>query len=264
MNTYSDWDLLTPSEDRLNTISRTVSLTIIIMLILMFVLSFKLFEHEEVIPTESIFEVVTIKAGPKALDIVKNSPGQPTPPASPVALHKSRTTPSTRHAAAGASSPKDSIPVHRAGPIFSWKNMDTVAISAFRELSDAELGLTSTSEPGTANPPTQKSTGAEGSGRVILEPDRLPATPKRISGNSPEYPKSALRKQRKGEVKAKLLVDESGQVESIEILEGSDQFGFVTAVKEATKNWRFEPILIRNKPTAFYVIYPAIFNPDKK
>ena len=83
--------------------------------------------------------------------------------------------------------------------------------------------------------------------------------PKLLRGKAPEYPEKAWEEGIHGYVKVKLLVNKSGQVEKVEILEGQDRWGFADAVKKTVTTWLFEPYRHKGIPSSFYLIKPFEF-----
>ncbi|MEO3693628.1 TonB family protein [Roseateles paludis] len=68
------------------------------------------------------------------------------------------------------------------------------------------------------------------------------AVPKVIKKVPPEFPPEAANKGvNKGSVKAKITIEADGKVSAVEILEAEPKRLFDNAVKEALKEWRFEP-----------------------
>jgi periplasmic protein TonB len=68
------------------------------------------------------------------------------------------------------------------------------------------------------------------------------AAPKVVKKVPPEFPAEAANKGvNKGSVKAKLTIEADGKVSAVEILEAEPKRLFDNAVKEALREWRFEP-----------------------
>ena len=73
--------------------------------------------------------------------------------------------------------------------------------------------------------------------------------PKPLYRKAPEYPQSALYRNRDGSVKIQYDVTADGRVENIEILESSEDVWIETS-REAIAKWRFAPRLENGEPVA--------------
>ena len=95
--------------------------------------------------------------------------------------------------------------------------------------------------------------------RPIIPFDKLPESPELLFGNLPEYPDFAWSEELEAEILVKLLINEKGKVEEIEILSGNQEFGFIESIQRSVSEWQFEPIRIKGVPKAFYLITPFQF-----
>jgi TonB family protein len=81
----------------------------------------------------------------------------------------------------------------------------------------------------------------------------------------PKYPAEAVRNKQSGSVRFKVLVDESGMPQSVD-LESSDPPGaerlFAQASIDAIMHWRFNPGITDGKPSAGYILVPIKFSLD--
>lgn len=75
-----------------------------------------------------------------------------------------------------------------------------------------------------------------------------------ISSPEPQYPIQAKKIRLKEEVviKARFLVGLDGKVESVEILSGTDRYGFRNEVQKSLKFWKFKPIIYKNENIKLY------------
>ena len=95
--------------------------------------------------------------------------------------------------------------------------------------------------------------------RPIIPFDKLPESPELLFGNLPEYPTFAWNEEIEAEILVKLLINENGKVEKIEILSGNKEFGFIESIQQSVSEWQFEPIRVKGVPKAFYLITPFQF-----
>lgn len=75
-----------------------------------------------------------------------------------------------------------------------------------------------------------------------------------ISSPEPQYPAQAKKIRLKEQViiKTRFLVGLDGRVEAIEILSGTDRYGFRNEVQKTLKFWRFKPIFYKNENIKLY------------
>ena len=80
---------------------------------------------------------------------------------------------------------------------------------------------------------------------------------------TPAYPKQAenIRYRKKVMVKAKFLVDQSGNVKNISIINSHSKLGFDQAVIDALGKWKFSPIVYNGKVISVYFQKEFIFEP---
>jgi protein TonB len=93
-----------------------------------------------------------------------------------------------------------------------------------------------------------------------------PATPKTISSGveyiqkpQPEIPAASKRMGETGTVMLRVLVDEKGRPESVDIQKSSNFPRLDEAAKQAMRRARFKPNIDDGKPTRVYVIAPIVF-----
>lgn len=80
---------------------------------------------------------------------------------------------------------------------------------------------------------------------------------------TPVYPKQAenIRYRKKVIVKAKFLVDQSGNVKNISIINSHSKLGFDQAVIDALGKWKFSPIIYNGKVISVYFQKEFVFEP---
>lgn len=73
-----------------------------------------------------------------------------------------------------------------------------------------------------------------------MSENQVDEPPRELAGNArPAFPTRERRLGKSGKVVVRLLIDENGQVENVEVIEGDG--GFRRAVLRVVKNWRFTP-----------------------
>lgn len=79
----------------------------------------------------------------------------------------------------------------------------------------------------------------------------------------PVYPKQAenIRYRKKVIVKARFLVDQSGNVKNISIINSHSKLGFDQAVIDALEKWKFSPIVYNGKVISVYFQKEFVFEP---
>lgn len=86
--------------------------------------------------------------------------------------------------------------------------------------------------------------------------------PMLIFGPTPQYPLQARRRGLRGTVKARLSVNEKGQVTAVKIVGGDNVKIFADAVRSTLVRWRFSPGKKDGKPVRWAVIVPIAFDRD--
>jgi protein TonB len=74
-----------------------------------------------------------------------------------------------------------------------------------------------------------------------LKSDDVDEPPRDLAIRRPVYPASARRRGLEGHVKVKLLIDEEGHVQQVEVLDVKGHAGFRPAVLRVVSLWRFTP-----------------------
>ncbi|MGL5578707.1 MAG: energy transducer TonB [Fusobacteriaceae bacterium] len=83
-----------------------------------------------------------------------------------------------------------------------------------------------------------------------------------IRAPNPSYPVQAKRVKISENVviKTRFIIGLDGRVEKIEILEGTENFGFRNEVKKALRQWQFSPVEYKGKKIKIYFYKDFIFN----
>jgi len=91
------------------------------------------------------------------------------------------------------------------------------------------------SKPSPEPAPAPQPTGPRRADQVDQPAREKPGNPR------PAYPRAAIRRGIEGRVEARLLIDPAGHVQRIEILDVEGHADFADAVREAVRQFRFEP-----------------------
>lgn len=75
-----------------------------------------------------------------------------------------------------------------------------------------------------------------------------------LVSKDPEYPKQAKKFRIKEEItiKARFLVGIDGEIEAVDIIQGTEKFGFRESVKDCIAQWRFSPIEYKGEKIKMY------------
>ena len=76
----------------------------------------------------------------------------------------------------------------------------------------------------------------------------------------PAYPRRAKEDLVEAHLELRLLVDERGRVEKIEVLGAPPGYGFESAVENASRSWRFQPAQLGGVPVPQWVRMPLDFH----
>ncbi len=89
--------------------------------------------------------------------------------------------------------------------------------------------------------------------------DEIDAPPRELSVRSPAYPATALRRGEEGAVTVRLLIDEKGRVEKVEVVSVDGYRGFGTAVLNVAGHWRFTPPRHEGRPVKAWALKTTEF-----
>lgn len=84
-------------------------------------------------------------------------------------------------------------------------------------------------------------------GDVVMTENTVDVAPKPVERVAPEYPSRARSKSIEGSVTLSVLVDESGAVRDVQVLEADPPGVFDDAARTAVQGWRFEPGLYQGR-----------------
>lgn len=101
-----------------------------------------------------------------------------------------------------------------------------------------------------------------GSGQIqgeTFEEGQTDTEAKLIRSVSPEYPEAAMRAGVSGKVEAILTIGTDGKVAEIQILNKLGDYGFDQAIREAVKNWIYEPATVGGAPVRIRIKQPFMF-----
>lgn len=93
----------------------------------------------------------------------------------------------------------------------------------------------------------------------VMTADSIDNKPKAIRRVQPQLPKIAIAKGIEGRVMTSLTVNELGQVERVKILEAKPPGLFEQSVKDAAKQWQFEPPTYNGAPVKVRINQPFEF-----
>lgn len=168
--------------------------------------------------------------------------------------------------------PKKIVPskVEKTIPSPSDEKIDSTSEDETAEKSE-ESQTSQESEPSGSVSGTQSSSDSEnfisdGSGGKIATNQNIDGLSYQLlKAPNPSYPIQAKRVRISEEViiKTRFLVGLNGKVEKIEILEGTENFGFRNEVKKALKQWQFSPVEYKGKKIKIYFYKDFIFNLKK-
>ena len=99
-----------------------------------------------------------------------------------------------------------------------------------------------------------------GSQRFIYQPGQvdLDAVPDKIV--DPPYPRRAKEDGVEASVELRLLIDEKGRIEQIEVLGAPPGYGFDAALRKASQQWRFRSATLGGVPVPQWVRMPYSFH----
>nr|WP_302664649.1 energy transducer TonB [Lysobacter enzymogenes] len=111
-------------------------------------------------------------------------------------------------------------------------------------------------------PPPQASPSAPAPAPAAPTGAYVAAAP--LSANrAPQYPPASLRRGEGGTVRVQVRVNEQGEVDDAEVVQGSGVRALDRAAVSAVRAWRFRPATRGGRPAADTVIVPITFNPNQ-
>ena len=114
-------------------------------------------------------------------------------------------------------------------------------------------------------PPGPPIGDADGVGRVgvIFRGDQLDNLPRARTQISPQYPGDAKQRGLAGEVLVDFIVDETGAVQSANVVRSTERL-FEESALRAVARWRFEPGRRNGKLVRFHLVVPIVFKLDSE
>lgn len=94
---------------------------------------------------------------------------------------------------------------------------------------------------------------------AVMTGDTVDQQPKALSRTPLEYPARAMAKQIEGFVMLSILIDETGRVADIKVIESDPPGTFDEAAIRNVKKWKFEPARYQGKPVSIWVNQPISF-----
>ena len=128
----------------------------------------------------------------------------------------------------------------------------------------AEMPITQVAQVAAAGSPGGTGRAATGN-PAATAPEVAPGPayderPRVLKKVDPEYPRLAKMTGVEGIVVLLILIDESGNVEEIEVVKSLGNTGCDEAAVKAIKQWRFAPAMRQGRPIAARVTMPVLFN----
>ncbi len=97
-------------------------------------------------------------------------------------------------------------------------------------------------------------TGGQGDTREYAAGERIDEPPEELSIRQPAYPAMALRRGLEGSVTLRVLIDERGRVEKVEVVRVKGHPSFRGAVLRVARKWRFTAPRHRGRPVRAWAI----------
>lgn len=76
----------------------------------------------------------------------------------------------------------------------------------------------------------------------------------------PPYPRRAKEEGVQASLELRILVDERGRVEKLEVLGAPPGYGFEASIQSASRDWRFKPAQLGGVPVPQWVRIPYTFH----
>ena len=94
----------------------------------------------------------------------------------------------------------------------------------------------------------------------VMTEEAVDEKPRAISRSAAEYPRRARAKGIEGRVELSLLINESGQVESVRIVDSFPQGIFDEAARTTIEQWEFQPARYEGRPVKVWATQTVNFN----
>jgi len=98
-----------------------------------------------------------------------------------------------------------------------------------------------------------------GGEEVVHTSDTVDGAPQPVQQVPPKFPSRAKDRGIEGQVVLSLLINETGAIERMKVLESKPPGVFEESAKEAVRQWRFTPATYQGKPVKVWVNQPVTF-----
>jgi protein TonB len=88
---------------------------------------------------------------------------------------------------------------------------------------------------------------------VLYQANQVDSAPKRVIRVTPAYPQNAWKEKTEGWVKILAVVDKSGKVSNMQIIESQPKGVFEYEAKRAFGKWAFIPAVLNRKAVSVYL-----------
>lgn len=200
---------------------------------------------------------VTFTQVSKAAPIAAAPPQPVAEPPKPKEIPKKEVKPETPKPVPKKTIPKKDIPKKE-----TVKEPEAKEVKKASETSESSASNTSTGDHNSSIPSINSllTANADGTYNAVSNHGIKYKITREIT---PTYPKQAenIRYRKKVIVKAKFLVDQSGNVKNISIIDSHSKLGFDQAVIDALGKWKFSPIVFNGKVISVYFQKEFVFEP---
>ncbi|EHO82014.1 energy transducer TonB [Fusobacterium ulcerans] len=200
---------------------------------------------------------VTFTQVSKAAPIAAAPPQPVAEPPKPKEIPKKEVKPETPKPVPKKTIPKKDIPKKE-----TVKEPEAKEVKEASETSESSASNTSTGDHNSSIPSINSllTANADGTYNAVSNHGIKYKITREIT---PTYPKQAenIRYRKKVIVKAKFLVDQSGNVKNISIIDSHSKLGFDQAVIDALGKWKFSPIVFNGKVISVYFQKEFVFEP---
>lgn len=200
---------------------------------------------------------VTFTQVSKAAPVAAAPPQPVAEPPKPKEIPKKEVKPETPKPVPKKTIPKKDIPKKE-----TVKEPEAKEVKKASETSESSASNTSTGDNNSSIPSMNSllTANADGTYNAVSNHGIKYKITREIT---PTYPKQAenIRYRKKVVVKAKFLVDQSGNVKNISIIDSHSKLGFDQAVIDALGKWKFSPIVFNGKVISVYFQKEFVFEP---
>lgn len=200
---------------------------------------------------------VTFTQVSKAAPVAAAPPQPVAEPPKPKEIPKKEVKPETPKPVPKKTIPKKDIPKKE-----TVKEPEAKEVKEASETSESSASNTSTGDHNSSIPSMNSllTANADGTYNAVSNHGIKYKITREIT---PAYPKQAenIRYRKKVIVKAKFLVDQSGNVKNISIIDSHSKLGFDQAVIDALGKWKFSPIVFNGKVISVYFQKEFVFEP---